>query len=273
MPQYPGRDPDAAHHPAAARKPTANRGGVYREPGDGGDADRATAVHPGLPSDRHDAAAQPALLRPSITLAAGCGRDCTPRQPPESLEDDPRIAQTEEFVAGFEKIAPRLAHCAHKLNATGPEECLWLIEHTFADFIFELRANIPSYSKLALPGTRPNARVVPLLPPPTPDAQLEMPRQPLGLQGATPSPRAGRPVERLPGCAHRADASRRRECPAKHLQPVRDHAERRKRPRWTREPPSARIGISACSRSSGARAEVRAAADPEQFLDVQYADL
>ena len=68
-----------------------------------------------------------------------------PAPPPESLEDDPRIAQTEEFVAGFEKIAPRLAS-AHKLNATGPEECLWLIEHTFADFIFELRANIPSYS-------------------------------------------------------------------------------------------------------------------------------
>ncbi len=69
-----------------------------------------------------------------------------PAPAPESLDDDPRIAQTEEFVTGFEKIAPRLAR-AHKLNATGPEECLWLIEHTFADFIFELRANIPSYSK------------------------------------------------------------------------------------------------------------------------------
>ena len=68
-----------------------------------------------------------------------------PAPAPESLEDDPRIEQTEAFVAGFEKIAPLLAS-AHKLNATGPEECLWLMEHTFADFIFELRADIPGYS-------------------------------------------------------------------------------------------------------------------------------
>ena len=68
-----------------------------------------------------------------------------PAPSPESLVDDPRIEQTEAFIAGFEKIVPRLAS-AHKLNATGPEECLWLIEHTFADFIFELRANIPGYS-------------------------------------------------------------------------------------------------------------------------------
>ena len=68
-----------------------------------------------------------------------------PAPAPESLDDDPRVAKSKEFVTGFEKIAPLLAS-AHKLNATGPEECLWLIEHTFADFIFELRANIPSYS-------------------------------------------------------------------------------------------------------------------------------
>ena len=69
-----------------------------------------------------------------------------PAPAPESLDDDPRVAKSKEFVTGFEKIAPLLAS-AHKLNATGPEECLWLIEHTFADFIFELRANIPSYSR------------------------------------------------------------------------------------------------------------------------------
>ena len=69
-----------------------------------------------------------------------------PAPTPESLDDDPRVAKSKEFVTGFEKIAPLLAS-AHKLNATGPEECLWLIEHTFADFIFELRANIPSYSR------------------------------------------------------------------------------------------------------------------------------
>ena len=69
-----------------------------------------------------------------------------PAPAPESLDDDPRVAKSKEFVTGFEKTAPLLAS-AHKLNATGPEECLWLIEHTFADFIFELRANIPSYSR------------------------------------------------------------------------------------------------------------------------------
>ena len=87
------------------------------------------------------------------------------------------------------------------------------------------------HSKLLRLACRARGRrgVVPLLPPPTPDAQLEMPRHPLGVQGAPPSPRAGRPVERLSRCADRADASRRGECPAKHLQPVRDHAQRRKR--------------------------------------------
>jgi hypothetical protein len=69
-----------------------------------------------------------------------------PAPAPESLEDDSRIATTRDWVAGFEKLVPNLAR-AHKLDATGPEECLWLIEHTFADLIFELRAHVPSYSK------------------------------------------------------------------------------------------------------------------------------
>ena len=69
-----------------------------------------------------------------------------PAPAPESLQDDSRIATTRDWVAGFEKLVPNLAR-AHKLDATGPEECLWLIEHTFADLIFELRAHVPSYSK------------------------------------------------------------------------------------------------------------------------------
>jgi len=59
---------------------------------------------------------------------------------------DPRIAQVEEWAAGFAKVAPRLA-AAHKLEPRGPEECLWLIEHTFTDLIFELRAHVPTYSE------------------------------------------------------------------------------------------------------------------------------
>ena len=69
-----------------------------------------------------------------------------PAPPPPSLEADPRIAEVEDWTAGFEKVAPRLAS-AHKLAPRGPEECLWLIEHTFNDLIFELRANVPTYSR------------------------------------------------------------------------------------------------------------------------------
>ena len=69
-----------------------------------------------------------------------------PAPAPQSLEDDPRITEVEEWAAGFEKVAPRLA-TAHKLAPRGPEECLWLIEHTFNDLIFELRAHVPTYSR------------------------------------------------------------------------------------------------------------------------------
>lgn len=69
-----------------------------------------------------------------------------PAPAPQSLQTDPRIAQAEEWAAGFDKIAPRLAS-AHKLEPSGPEECLWLFEHTFIDLIFELRAHVPSYSE------------------------------------------------------------------------------------------------------------------------------
>jgi len=69
-----------------------------------------------------------------------------PAPAPQSLEDDPRITEVEEWAAGFEKVAPRLA-AAHKLVPRGPEECLWLIEHTFNDLIFELRAHVPTYSR------------------------------------------------------------------------------------------------------------------------------
>ena len=44
-----------------------------------------------------------------------------PAPAPQSLEDDPRIAEVEEWAAGFEKVAPRLA-AAHKLDPRGPED-------------------------------------------------------------------------------------------------------------------------------------------------------
>ena len=63
--------------------------------------------------------------------------------PPQSLEDDPGLARWRNGRPP-EKVAPRLA-AAHKLALRGPEECLWLIEHTFNDLIFELRAHVPTY--------------------------------------------------------------------------------------------------------------------------------
>nr|VFJ88478.1 MAG: Sulfotransferase family protein [Candidatus Kentron sp. H]VFJ92797.1 MAG: Sulfotransferase family protein [Candidatus Kentron sp. H]VFJ94764.1 MAG: Sulfotransferase family protein [Candidatus Kentron sp. H] len=69
-----------------------------------------------------------------------------PASPPGSLRDDPRIGQAEKWIATFEKAVPRFA-TAHKLSARGPEECLWLMEHTFADIIFELRAHVPGYAQ------------------------------------------------------------------------------------------------------------------------------
>ena len=69
-----------------------------------------------------------------------------PAPPPRSLKEDSRIADVEEWALGFAKVAPRLV-TAHKLEPRGPEECLWLIEHTFTDLIFELRARVPAYSE------------------------------------------------------------------------------------------------------------------------------
>jgi len=69
-----------------------------------------------------------------------------PAPSPTSLTDDPRIPRAEEWTAAFEKVAPHLS-LAHKLEPRGPEECFWLLEHTFADLIFELRAQVPGYSE------------------------------------------------------------------------------------------------------------------------------
>ncbi|VFN02193.1 MAG: Phosphopantetheine attachment site, partial [Candidatus Kentron sp. G] len=69
-----------------------------------------------------------------------------PAPAPRSLTDDPRIEQAEQWVADLEKFTPRLV-TAHKLAARGPDECHWLMEHTFADMIFGARAPIPGYAE------------------------------------------------------------------------------------------------------------------------------
>lgn len=69
----------------------------------------------------------------------------SPPPSPETWAGDPRIAATEEMVAGYLQLAPQLP-TAHALVPTGAEECLWLFEHSFADMIHELSAHVPSYS-------------------------------------------------------------------------------------------------------------------------------
>ncbi len=68
-----------------------------------------------------------------------------PSPAPVDFEHDPRIRAVEDWARGFHRLAPRLA-AVHHLDPRGPEECLWLMEHTFIDLIFELRAHVPSYS-------------------------------------------------------------------------------------------------------------------------------
>jgi Sulfotransferase family len=70
----------------------------------------------------------------------------SPPPDPATEESDPRVAKAVSFAKRAHALAPELS-AVHRLNPTGPEECLWLFEHTFADLSFELRAHVPTYSK------------------------------------------------------------------------------------------------------------------------------
>lgn len=71
-----------------------------------------------------------------------------PSPPPDynTRESDPRIAKAQKRVASYKSLAPQLS-AAHYLNPKGPEECNVLFEHDLVSLLFELRANIPSYSE------------------------------------------------------------------------------------------------------------------------------
>ena len=118
-----------------------------------------------------------------------------PAPAPQSLEDDPRIAEVEEWAAGFEKVAPRLA-AAHKLarGAGG----MSLAHRTYLQRSY-LRATRPCAHLLALAGqARGGCRHSSILPPPTPTAWRPLPWQSLGVQGAAASTRFGWFARRLP---------------------------------------------------------------------------
>jgi hypothetical protein len=71
-----------------------------------------------------------------------------PCPPPEenNAESDTRIEAAQIMIQSFQTLAPDLA-IAHELKATNPEECNVLFEHEFLGILFELRANIPSYTQ------------------------------------------------------------------------------------------------------------------------------
>ena len=64
-------------------------------------------------------------------------------------ETDPRISEAEKLVTLFNSLAPQLS-AIHYLNPNGPEECNVLFEHDLVSILFELRANVPSYSEWLL---------------------------------------------------------------------------------------------------------------------------
>ena len=69
----------------------------------------------------------------------------SPPPDPHSWQSDSRLVVADKYVAMFNRIAPQMA-TAHALNSTGPEECLWLFEHTFVDLMYELRTNVSAYT-------------------------------------------------------------------------------------------------------------------------------
>lgn len=72
----------------------------------------------------------------------------SPSPPPElqNRDSDPRIEKAKKSVEKLNSLAPQLGS-AHYLNPTGPEECNSLFEHEFISILFELHANIPTYSQ------------------------------------------------------------------------------------------------------------------------------
>ncbi len=64
-------------------------------------------------------------------------------------ETDPRISEAEKLVTLFNSLAPQLS-AIHYLNPNGPEECNVLFEQDLVSILFELRANVPSYSEWLL---------------------------------------------------------------------------------------------------------------------------
>ena len=76
---------------------------------------------------------------------------CNPLPSPDynTRETDPRIGEAKKLVESFNSLVPQLS-TVHHLNPSGPEECNVLFEHDLISILFELRANVPSYTEWLL---------------------------------------------------------------------------------------------------------------------------
>jgi len=62
-----------------------------------------------------------------------------------NFDNNSMIEEAALFVKDTKQLIKELP-LIHDFNTKDAEECFWLLEHTFSDLIFELSANIPSYS-------------------------------------------------------------------------------------------------------------------------------
>lgn len=68
---------------------------------------------------------------------------CPPPNP-TSAATDPRLQKTQVLAQQYKTIAPTLS-TAHLIEAQLPEEGNQLLEHAFTNFLFDIRAHIPTY--------------------------------------------------------------------------------------------------------------------------------
>lgn len=67
-----------------------------------------------------------------------------PPPDPISAATDPRLQKTQVLARQYKTIAPSLS-TAHLIEAQLPEEGNQLLEHAFTNFLFDLRAHVPTY--------------------------------------------------------------------------------------------------------------------------------
>jgi len=63
---------------------------------------------------------------------------------PEALAAAPRRKQAEQMIRRALAFAPHF-QALHPLSATGPEECIFLFQHTFMSVVFEAYGEVPDY--------------------------------------------------------------------------------------------------------------------------------